>query len=58
MPHEEHADTQGMVCWMPFIHSSGIWFANRIIMGILVSPIEMLVEISIADIVSRFLQPR
>ncbi|KAL1404956.1 hypothetical protein Q8F55_008568 [Vanrija albida] len=41
----------GMVCWMPFIHSSGIWFANRILVGIFVSPIEMLVEISIADIV-------
>ncbi|TXT04818.1 hypothetical protein VHUM_04086 [Vanrija humicola] len=39
-----------MVIWLIYINNSGTWFANRLIMGLISAPIEMLVEVSIADI--------
>ena len=37
---------------MAYINTEGQWLANKVIQGLIASPIEMLVEVSIADIVS------
>lgn len=42
----------GTVIWMVYIRSESEWLANKILQGLFASPIEMLIEISIADIVS------
>ncbi|OCF54589.1 hypothetical protein L486_07721 [Kwoniella mangroviensis CBS 10435] len=42
--------TVAVVIWMAFIKSESEWLANKVIQGLFASPIEMLVEVSIADI--------
>jgi hypothetical protein len=37
---------------MIYIKSPGEWLANKVVQGFFASPIEALVEVSIADIVS------
>ncbi|KAL1404973.1 hypothetical protein Q8F55_008586 [Vanrija albida] len=39
-----------IIVWQGYIHGPGDWYANKIIQGLLTSPIEMLVEISISDL--------
>lgn len=38
---------------MAFIRSESEWLANKVIQGLVASPIEMLIEASIADVVSE-----
>lgn len=45
-----------IIVWQGYIHGPGDWYANKIIQGFLTSPIEMLVEISISDLVGTQLQ--
>lgn len=43
--------SQGTVIWMNFINNESEWLANKVVQGLFASPIEMLIEISIADMV-------
>lgn len=42
---------------MIYIKSEGEWLANKVVQGFFASPIESLVEVSIADIVRHELLP-
>lgn len=37
---------------MAFIRTESQWLANKVIQGLVASPIEMLIEVSIVDMVS------
>merc|ERR1712230_150883 len=39
-----------MVLWSAYIQSSGVWYLNRILMGIFFAPVETLVEIVVTDL--------
>lgn len=42
--------TSLMILWSAYITSSGVWFLNRILMGIFYAPVESLVEILVTDL--------
>ncbi|RVX72824.1 hypothetical protein B0A52_03177 [Exophiala mesophila] len=42
--------TSLMILWSAYIKSSGVWFVNRILMGIFYAPVESLVEILVTDL--------
>ncbi|KAL1404950.1 hypothetical protein Q8F55_008562 [Vanrija albida] len=39
----------GCVIWMVYINSEAQWLANKVLQGLFTAPIEMLIEVSIAD---------
>lgn len=41
----------GTVIWMGYINNRSEWLANKVLQGFFAAPIEMLVEVSFADIV-------
>lgn len=40
-----------MIIWQVYITNEGEWYANKVLQGLFSSPIEMLVEVAVADIV-------
>ncbi|GMK54262.1 hypothetical protein CspeluHIS016_0108480 [Cutaneotrichosporon spelunceum] len=40
----------GTVIWQVYITSEGTWHANKVLQGLFTAPIEMLIEVSIADL--------
>lgn len=42
----------GCVIWMVYINTEAQWLANKVLHVLFTSPIEMLIEVSIADMVS------
>ncbi|BEJ11927.1 hypothetical protein CspHIS471_0203870 [Cutaneotrichosporon sp. HIS471] len=40
----------GTIIWQVYITSEGTWHANKVLQGLFTAPIEMLIEVSIADL--------